>query len=40
MAATRRHPVNKRASARKFKHQSQHTKGANLKGVMRGGIRL
>jgi len=36
-----RRPVNKGASARKFRRQSQRTKGANMKGApMRGGIRL
>lgn len=36
----RRSAVNKQRSARKFRHQAQHTKAANLRGPMRGGWRL
>lgn len=32
--------VNKRRSSRNFRKHSRRTKGANLKGPMRGGIRL
>jgi len=35
-----RHPVNKNKSARKFRKQAARTKGVNIPGVMRGGIRL
>jgi len=35
-----RHPVNKGRSARKFRNQTRRTKGVNIPGVMRGGIRL
>lgn len=35
-----RHRVNKHKSARKFRHQVGHTKAANMRGPMRGGIRL
>ncbi|WNK13294.1 MAG: hypothetical protein [Microvirus sp.] len=35
-----RHAVNKHSSARKFRSQVGRTKGANIKAVMRGGIRL
>jgi len=40
MRPTSRHRVNKHKSARKFKSQSARTKGVNIPGVMRGGIRL
>lgn len=37
----RRFPVNKSASARKFRQGSQRTKAPNMRGApMRGGIRL
>lgn len=36
----RRHAVNKRHSARKFRKQVGHTKVANLRGPMRGGFRF
>lgn len=41
MRPSSRHPVNKRRSARKFRHQAGRTKGVNLRGpMMRGGTRL
>lgn len=40
MRPLRRGGVSKGRSARKFRSQSRRTKGANLKGPMRGGIRL
>lgn len=36
----RRMKVHKGHSARKFRHQVRHTKGANVAAVQRGGIRL
>lgn len=36
----RRVPVNKQRSAAVFKRHVRKTKGANVKAVMRGGIRL
>lgn len=35
-----RQNVNKHRSAKKFRSQSARTKGANMNGPMRGGIRL
>lgn len=35
-----RKSVSKGKSARKFRHHVSHTKAMNLKGPMRGGIRL
>jgi len=35
-----RHHVNKYRSAKKFRGQSKRTKAANVRGPMRGGIRL
>lgn len=35
-----RRPVHKGKSSRKFRQQAARTKGANIQGVMRGGIRL
>lgn len=35
-----RQPVNKRKSAAKFGRNTQKTKAANMRGPMRGGIRL
>lgn len=40
MRPSRRHGVNKRRSASKFKRQTRRTKGANMAQVMRGGIRF
>lgn len=40
MRATRRVPVSKGRSARKFRRQAAHTKAANVMQVARGGIRL
>lgn len=40
MRPSRRHGVNKRASARKFRSQSKRTKAANVGGLARGGWRL
>lgn len=36
----RRSPVNKRSSARRFRKNVSRTKAANMRGPMRGGIRL
>ena len=37
----KRHPVNKRKSAAKFRHDVKHTKAPNVaQGPMRGGWRL
>lgn len=36
----RRHHVNKHRSAKKFKSHVRRTKSANMRGPMRGGIRL
>jgi len=35
-----RRPVNKKKSARQFRHNVKRTKGANMKGPMRGGFRF
>lgn len=35
-----RHKVNKHRAAGKFRHQSGKTKALNMRGPMRGGIRL
>ena len=40
MRPLKRHSVNKRRSAKKFRKQSMRTKGANMAQVMRGGIRF
>lgn len=40
MVPSRRKPVSKFKSARKFRKQSRRTKRANVAGPMRGGIRL
>ncbi|WNK13426.1 MAG: hypothetical protein [Microvirus sp.] len=41
MKPSRRRPVNKGRSARRFRHQAGRTKGINLRGpMMRGGTRL
>lgn len=40
MRPSRRRPVSKVRSARKFRSQVGRTKAVNFKGVMRGGIRL
>lgn len=40
MRPLRRKGVSKYGSARKFRSQSRRTKAANVKGPMRGGIRL
>lgn len=40
MRPLHRSSVNKGKSARKFRKQAARTKGANIAGVMRGGIRL
>lgn len=40
MRPSRRHPVSKSRSARKFRSQAARTKGANLVMPMRGGWRL
>lgn len=40
MSPLKRYPVNKYSSARKFRKSVQRTKGANMNGPMRGGIRL
>lgn len=40
MRPSRRRPVNKRASARRFRSHAKHTKAANLGGLARGGFRL
>lgn len=40
MRPSRRYGTNKKRSARKFRQQSQRTKGANMAQVMRGGIRF
>lgn len=40
MRPLNRRPVNKRKSAGKFRKNSRRTKGANMKAVMRGGIRF
>lgn len=36
----RRYPVNKSSSAKQFRSNTTRTKAANLRGPMRGGIRL
>lgn len=41
MKPVKRHGVNKQNSAKKFVHDSKHTKGVNLpRQVMRGGWRM
>ena len=40
MRPSRRMPVNKSKSARKFRRQSVHTKAANVQNVPRGGLRF
>lgn len=40
MRPVTRHSVNKHRSAKRFRKSSQYTKGANMAGPMRGGIRL
>lgn len=40
MKPVSRRPVNKGASARKFRGSVQRTRAANMAGPMRGGIRL
>lgn len=41
MKPSRRHPVNKNRSARKFRRQAGRTKALNVRGpMMRGGTRL
>lgn len=40
MRPLKRHAVNKRRSAGTFRKNSRRTKGANMNGPMRGGIRL
>ena len=40
MRPLRRGPVNKGKSARKFRSKAAMTKSVNIRGVMRGGIRL
>lgn len=40
MRPLKRRPVSKRRSARSFRKQSRRTKGRNVIGPMRGGIRL
>lgn len=40
MRPLKRRGVNKVRSSRKFRKQSRRTKGANMSGPMRGGIRL
>ena len=40
MRPLHRKPVNKRHSAGTFRSNSRKTKGANIKGPMRGGIRF
>lgn len=40
MRPLRRSGVNKKRSAKRFRKQSRRTKGANVRGVMRGGIRF
>lgn len=35
-----RSPVNKRSSAKRFRKASSRTRGLNMAGPMRGGIRL
>lgn len=40
MRPVRRNPVNKRSSSRRFRKSVSRTKGANIAGPMRGGIRL
>lgn len=40
MRVLKRSGVSKRRSAGKFRAQSRRTKGANINGPMRGGIRL
>lgn len=40
MKPVSRYGVNKRKSAGKFRRATMRTKGANLSGPMRGGIRL
>lgn len=40
MRPTSRNHVNKRSSARKFRKSTMKTKAANMRGVMRGGIRF
>lgn len=40
MRPSRRRPVSKHKSAKKFRKQARRTKGANMAQVMRGGIRF
>lgn len=40
MRPVKRFGVNKSASARKFRSQARRTKAMNIRGPMRGGIRL
>lgn len=40
MRPVKRHGVSKGRSAKQFRRNSQRTKAANMKGPMRGGIRL
>jgi len=40
MRSLRRHGVNKRKSARRFRHATSKTKAANMGGLARGGWRL
>lgn len=40
MRPLHRKPVSKHRSARKFRNHTRRTKSVNMKGVMRGGIRL
>jgi len=40
MRPLKRSHVNKYTSAKKFRSQAKRSKGANIVGVMRGGIRL
>lgn len=40
MSPLRRGPVNKGRSARKFRSQTRRTNVRNMRGPMRGGIRL
>lgn len=40
MRPVKRYGVNKRRSAKKFRRHAGRTKAANMKGPMRGGIRL
>lgn len=40
MKPLKRSPVNKHKSTKTFKHNTSHTKGANIAAPMRGGIRM